>query len=360
MEENTGLNKKEFIEQDITDNVSSNGHLNEKNISDEDITDIEYTTSDEDITDVEYRPSDEQVITDENNKDIVEKSDVFDEKKQMTDVIKSLKDLFRFVSALKDLRADKIDCLERLEKLIKAVPSSNNLAIDMDREVSKAKEFIELAKTVRAESFKRHEAEYIKSLHAENRPVREYSNGWRTGRLMIKVRPGLSKIKILYNEQTLINWTSVKSKEDFVDLENRANLMLDSHLIPEQDIAEVFFDAFKEAKNHLSGKGTSSLVPVFDFYREVRIALIRNLLANKGLTARIDKYHKFPIWAFLYNLDIYRSLGLKVPDNKRLGLQTGSMQEASQNKGFVVNGLNPCDEYKVMCYVIPVKRGSGK
>jgi len=94
---------------------------------------------------------------------------------------------------------------------------------------------------------------------------------------------------------------------------------------------------------------------MLDFYKEVRIALIRNCLVKKP-TSKIDKYLDFPLWAFLYNLDIYRSL--EIPIEQKLGFQTGSQVESS--KGLVINGLNPQDDYKVMCYVIPPCGGINK
>jgi hypothetical protein len=351
MEENSTLNEKGTVDENSI--LNEDITMKENSIFSENITEGEYVAISENVDEGEYITVDEHSAVNEPG--------IFDEKKQMTDLVKSFKDILRFTNSFKEIKSDKIDALERLEKAVKGIPPSiDTFIIALEENRSNAKKFIEKAKAIRSESFKRHEAEYIKSLNSESKPVREYSNGWRTGKLMIKVRPGLSKIKILYNEQVLINWTSVNSKEDFIDLENRANDMLSAQVIPEQDIIDVFFEAFKQAKNHLSGKANSYLVPVLDFYKEVRIALIRKLLENKGSAAKIDRYHKFPLWAFLYNLDIYRSLGSKVPDNKRLGLQTGSMQEASQNKGLVVNGLNPNDEYKVMCYVIAIQRGSGR
>jgi hypothetical protein len=342
---NFEVKEQDNIPKEEINNDTSN-EKEEENFSISDEEEINDDTSDEkeEITDI--TTSEE---TTEN---------IFDEKKQMAHVVKSFKDLFRFTNPFKDIRADKTDALEKLEKAIKGINPSNTLVSSIEENLITAKKFIEKAKNIRSESFKRHEAEYIKSLHSENKPVREYSSAWRMGNLMIKVRPGLSKIKILYNDQTLINWTSVNSKEDFIDLENRANAMLKDYILPENELIDVFYDAFKEAKNHLSVKANASLVPILDFYKEFRISLIRKLLESKGSAAKIDKYQRFPLWAFLYNLDIYRSLGSKVPDNKRLGFQTGSMQETSQNKGLVVNGLNPNDDYKVMCYVIPILRGS--
>jgi len=262
-------------------------------------------------------------------------------------VLKSFKGLFKFVSLFEDIKPKDMDGIEKLDKAIATIPSVDVFIRALDENISNAKKLIEKVKALNVESFKRYEAEYIKKLREEKKPFRQYIEGWRIGKLVMKIKPELAKIKFLYNEQVLIDLTCVNSKEDFISLEAKANDMLAAQLIPEAMLIDVFFEAFIQAKNHLKDKDILS-VSLHAFYKEVRIALIRKLL-EKNSAIKIDKYLEFPLWAFLYNLDVYRSLGHKIPENKRLGLQTGSQQES--RKGLVVNGLDPYDDYKVMCYI---------
>jgi hypothetical protein len=91
------------------------------------------------------------------------------------------------------------------------------------------------------------------------------------------------------------------------------------------------------------------LVPLVDFYRQLRLTLVR-----RDLGQRPDKklsYVEFPQWAFLYNLDRYRSLSSNIPRETRLVVQTGSQQE-TQRFGMITDGLDARQDYKVVCYVL--------
>ncbi|CAA9583936.1 MAG: hypothetical protein AVDCRST_MAG88-3684, partial [uncultured Thermomicrobiales bacterium] len=47
------------------------------------------------------------------------------------------------------------------------------------------------------------------------------------------------------------------------------------------------------------------------------------------------------------------------PGSPRLGLQTGSQQE-SRTIGMVVNGLDAHQDYKTMCFIVPVAAGDAR
>jgi len=87
----------------------------------------------------------------------------------------------------------------------------------------------------------------------------------------------------------------------------------------------------------------------------VRVALVRRELAREQPDKKL-RWGELPRWAFLYNLDRYRALGAAAPDAGRLGLQTGSQQE-SRTIGVVVNGLDAHQDYKTMCFIVPVRAG---
>ena len=282
----------------------------------------------------------------------------FDEKTQLNELLKSFKGSFKFINSIGNIKPGKADSIEKLEKVVKEIPAPEVLVQALEENITLLKKFIEQAKALRINNFSRYEAEYLKELKVEGKPVRESSNGWRIGKLEIKVKPDLCKVRVLYNNEVLINWTPVNSKDDFILLETKANSMLEHKAIGENDLVDIFWEAYRQAVFHRSDKSNTILVPIRDFYKEVQIALFRKMLEGKKTSTKRVKHLEFPIWAFLYNLDIYRSMGAKIPENKKISLQTGSMQETSQGKGLVVNGLTPHDEYKVMCYVVAVKGGA--
>ncbi|NLY42549.1 MAG: hypothetical protein GX066_00945 [Clostridiaceae bacterium] len=281
----------------------------------------------------------------------MEQNLTLNEKEQLNEVIRILKSTFKFFSTIERIKTNDVNVLEKLEKFLKEIPEPDVLSCALYENVDIVKKTLDEIKSNRSQSFKRIEAEYIRSLKTEGKVYREKARGWRIGCLEINTAPELSKIRILYNGEVLINWTYVSSKEDIVALEKKALNMLDSQLIPEEELIESFWDAYQQAVS--KNKSTDSrLVPIKEFYKEVRITLIRRYLESKKIAAKLDKYVEFPLWAFLFNLDKYRALGKSIPENKRLALQTGSMQETSHGKGLVVNGLNPDEDYKMMCYVV--------
>ena len=100
-------------------------------------------------------------------------------------------------------------------------------------------------------------------------------------------------------------------------------------------------------------------MPLPDFYRGVRVALVRSELADQAPEKRL-RWAELPRWAFLYNLDRYRAHVTEVSEGQRLGLQTGSQQESRQF-GMVVNGLDAAQDYRTMCFIVPFggARGAG-
>lgn len=285
----------------------------------------------------------------------MENNNTFDEKSLMNDILKELKGISKFFNTFDAIKVNGADSLEKLEKALQGIPEENVLAKALGESVDSARKFVEDAKAVRVKTFKKYESEYIKQAISEGKSVREYRNGWRVGCLEIDEKPEASKVRILYNGEVLIPWSPILSKEDFIVLEDKAMTTLKAEILEFNKMTEIFWEAYRQAFIHRAANDDFNIVPMMNFYREVRIALVREFFEGKNPNSKITKYIEFPKWAFLYNLDIYRSLITKVPENKRLSFQTGSQQEVSQNKGMIINGLNPNEEYKIMCYVLATK-----
>ena len=124
---------------------------------------------------------------------------------------------------------------------------------------------------------------------------------------------------------------------------------------PDDLLARVFWDAYEQERaRRRPGRGARpEAVPLLDFYRGLRVALVRHELEEQQPDKKL-RYAELPRWTFLYNLDRYRALGAAVPEARRLGYQTGSQQE-SRTIGVVVNGLDAQQDYKTMCYIVPVQ-----
>lgn len=283
---------------------------------------------------------------------------ILDEKGIINVYLKSFRSLWRFTNDFGKIRARDKDALEKLEKAVLKIPEVSTLCKEIEEYKKSCQDFIDKARNKRIESFRRHEASYIREVKEQGIIVREYSGGWRIGKLQLNTKPEAAKCRILYNNELVINWASINDKEDFVELEEKANKMLDDCMLDEEELIGLLWEAYRQGLINSKDKANSKVISIHDFYREFRIVLIRKQLEGKKFTRKINKYLEFPLWAFLYNLDMYRSWGSRIPDDKKIVLQTGSMQETSSGKGFVVNGINANEEYKMMCYVYSYKGGN--
>lgn len=268
-------------------------------------------------------------------------------------VVKELKEILKVFTKITEIKPNDKDILEKLEKFVVSVSNLNSIFEPLNDTINKAKDIIAKEKEKMSYNFKLIEADLIMELKEKGVPLRECSDGWRIKSIQLKTKPQVSAVSICYNNQTIIEWTKINSKEDIKSLIEEAKKLLLQSLIPKEELIDVFWDAYKYAR-FKSGK---DVVSIFDFYIEVRLIQIRKYLEKSKPDDKITKHTEFPKWAFLYNLDVYRSLWNEIPKEKRLALQTGSMREIMQGKGMYVNGLNPEDDYKIICYVYEVKEG---
>jgi len=268
-------------------------------------------------------------------------------------VIKELKDALKVFNKIIEVKPNDKDVLEKLEKFIVSASNLSSVFETLNDIIVRAKDIIAEEREKMSYNFKLIESELIMELKEKGVPLRECSDGWRIKSIQLKTKPQSSAVSISYNNQTIIDWTRINSKEDIQSLIEQAEKLLSQYLMPKDELIDIFWDAYKFAR-FKSGK---DVVNIFDFYIEVRLIQLRRYLEKNKPDAKITKYTEFPEWAFLYNLDIYRSIWDEIPEDKRLALQTGSMQEIMQGKGMYVNGLNPDDDYKIMCYVYEAKEG---
>lgn len=276
---------------------------------------------------------------------------MFDEKAVLKELQKDFNKIQKYFEIFTKIKASDSEALDVLDKAIKGAPTGQTLSCAYDDLKVRAIEFLAEARKHREKDFRRIETEFIKLSKENGKDVRESSGGWRIGVLELRSNPELSKVQFLYNRDVIIPWQSVSSVEDFIKVENSTLAMLDKIALSEEILSAIFLEAYQQALVR-SAKTDPKIVPIFGLYKETRIALVRHFFSKKAPNAKLDQFYDFPRWAFLYNLDRYRTYSNSLPIQERLGLQTGSQQEVSQGKGMVVNGLDPLQDYKVMCYVI--------
>ncbi len=263
------------------------------------------------------------------------------------------------LGALAKIRPTDPRALERLAAALKRVPPGATLGPALDELRERTERFLDTARHERIAAFRPLEVEWVRAGRAAGKQLRERSGGWRVDMLELGLQREQARARFFYNREALTPWSPIGSADDLAALEERARVLLHGIALPDDSLSTTFRDAYagERATWQRGGKGRAEAVPLPDFYRGVRVALVRNELAGQAPEKKL-RWAELPRWAFLYNLDRYRARAAEVPDGQRLGLQTGSQQESRQF-GMVVNGLDATQDYRTMCFIVPFDGGRG-
>jgi hypothetical protein len=264
------------------------------------------------------------------------------------------------LGALAKVKPNDPRVLERLAATLKRLPSGDTLGPALDDLRGRTERFLDTARRERIATFRPLEAEWVRAARADGKQLRERSGGWRVDMLELGLQRDQARARFFYNREALTPWSPIGSATDLAALEERARALLNGATFPDASLAAIFHDAYagERAARERHGKGRAEVVPLPDFYRGVRVALVRHELAGQAPEKKL-RWAELPRWAFLYNLDRYRARAAEVPEGQRLGLQTGSQQESRQF-GMVVNGLEAAQDYRTMCFVVPFNVGRGE
>ena len=261
------------------------------------------------------------------------------------------------LAAFTKVRPGDPRALERLDAALKRLPPGEALAGALEELRERTARYVEQARRERIAAFRPIEAEYVRAAREQGKQLRERASGWRIDLLELQLQREQARARFLYNREVLVPWSPINNAEDLAQLEGRARAMLEraTAAYPDDLLARVFWDAYEQERaRRRPGRGARpEAVPLLDFYRGLRVALVRHELEEQQPDKKL-RYAELPRWTFLYNLDRYRALGAAVPEARRLGYQTGSQQE-SRTIGVVVNGLDAQQDYKTMCYIMPVQ-----
>jgi hypothetical protein len=263
---------------------------------------------------------------------------------------RELQKLFKSVCTLIDYKAGDPDFPAAAVKVLTELPKGEVLGESLELLKNKFSPQFESFVQANIQVYKRYETAYLRGLKERGGTFRETSNGWRIGPLMLETKPALAQARFLYNRQTLTDWTDIRDENKLVELEQQASELLKLVELEGDELTEWVWICFKKAiiERYESIEGQRCLIQ--DVYLEFEARMKRDTAWRKKLGTMTKE--RYPMWAFLYNLDRYRTLGTKVPASRRLMLQTGSQQEVSQGLGVTVGGLVTEDDYKTMCYLI--------
>lgn len=287
-----------------------------------------------------------------------ENIDGFNETLSFKEVQKEAKSLSKWFESIAKIKASDPQALAQLDKALQTLPDDAEFVHLYQAYKNKAQAFVDTARHNRANNIKRLISAYIRDAQQGGKATREFIKGWRIGPLELQINFEQAMISFCYNQENLTKWQSVGSIEDIQKAEEAALTLLEKAALPPELLSRVFWEAYLEARKRNARSLDTALVAVNDFYREVRIALVRSRYETKKPHLKLDRFIEFPKYAFLYNLDRYRSMTAQIPSEIKLAWQTGSMSEVNKGNGVVVNGLDAANEYRFICYVKQAQEGN--
>jgi hypothetical protein len=180
--------------------------------------------------------------------------------------------------------------------------------------------------------------------------AREGANGWRVGRLAIEIRLDDGLARLAYNREPLGSWQPIGQPADLERMFAAGEKQLGSAEIPPDALAETFIEAYDYlASKAFKAATTSKRIRLIDLLDEIRVVRARNLMRAKR-RKDADAAISLPVWALLYNADLYRAQAGELPPALRLVFETGSQNE-TEKYGVTLNGLEPTRDYQRFCFV---------
>lgn len=287
-----------------------------------------------------------------------ENIDGFNEAQSFKDVQKEAKSLSKWFESIAKIKPSDPQALAQLQKSLQTLPDNADFVQLYRAFKTRTNAFIDTAQSHRAKNIKRLVSAYIRDRQQAGKATREFIKGWRIGPLELQINFDQAMVSFWYNQENLTKWQSVGSMEEIQKAEEAALTLLEKVTLPPEVLTRVFWEAYLQARQRNSRSLDASLVSINDFYREVRIALVRSRFETKKPNTKLDRFIEFPKYALLYNLDRYRSMTSQIPAELKLAWQTGSMGEVNKGNGVVVNGLEAANEYKFICYVKQAQEGN--
>jgi hypothetical protein len=277
------------------------------------------------------------------------------ERPSLKDAVSQLQALAKRLNDVAGVNLRTSDALDELENALQKVPPGAAFGEALDEARAALNAVIAAQRAERAQAFGRLEAEFVRGAGDRGGSVREQNEGWRIGKLEFQFRRAQAMARALYNHEEIVSWKPIGELTDLEKLENAATKRLTAAELPVTMLITVFWSAYETERDRRTRdrKTRPELVPLVDFYRELRSALVRFELAGQKPDRRLQ-FTELPRWMFLYNLDRYRAEGSALPPERRLGFQTGSQQDVQRGLGFSINGLNASQDYKTVCYVMAV------
>lgn len=281
-------------------------------------------------------------------------------KKQTQQLLRPYLDLVKL--SLKDVNA------ESLEQIAKYRPNSASLAKELEALSEQFKAFKQHYLAEAQDRFRVAVAEFVRTRQSTGPQPREVGAAiWRVGRLSSAIHApqvdadrGILDIetdvtrqcaRVLYDGEKLLPWSSVTRSSDLDAIVSKAYRQLESQAIPVSEMTEVFASAYDHylELGRKEGKVDPGLVPILEFYHQVRLELTRRALIKQGPEGKIP-FSEFPRWAFLFNLDRYQVIDSWNYPSPRLSLEVGTQATIRQGRCLIVSCLQS-QGHRQCCFI---------
>src|SRR5262245_33694148 len=112
------------------------------------------------------------------------------------------------------IKSDTAKAPEQIDKALEKIPAATETIASIENVLSRLRSVVALGKAKREETFRRVEAEFIRTRRQEV-SVRELDQGWRVGHLELAVNRILGKARVLFNREVVVDWSFVATVQDF-------------------------------------------------------------------------------------------------------------------------------------------------
>jgi hypothetical protein len=260
--------------------------------------------------------------------------------------------LLKPFQALMKIKAGKGGDVEQLQMALEQLPPKETIEAVVDDVRQRGADVVRAVGAARGTEFRKIEAAYINKERDAGEAIRELNSGWRLGALELEVDRERSRARLLFSKEVVVPWSAIGSIDDLQSLVVEGRKKLKSAEMTDASLIRTFWDAYVYLRATKKGAaGKPPRVSLRDFYREVRVAWIRDELLDQKRPAKKIARTDLPSWAFLYNLSRYYQLREAVPASQRLALETGSQQDYAKGLGMIITPLDSTQDQKTYCYV---------
>jgi hypothetical protein len=277
----------------------------------------------------------------------------FDMKKEFDFIKKDILRIIKPLYGIQDINCNNPDFVVKINDYINKLPKSDDLRKSYDETKNRLINYSNKIETYSKQSFAKMINQYQQNLQKRDIKFRLVDNNrLRVDCLEIELKIEKGQIRVLYNKITIIPWVSIHSSQELEKYEKQAlkrlkDCEIDQKILPivvKKSYERVYF--YRKRNN----KTNPHLVSIKNLHKVLIKEVFNYQIDNRRSYNSEFKGVFLPEWAFVYNLDRYRSMMQSIAPEFQLSFETGS-QSQTEKEGVVLNGLNPNFDYKKFCFL---------